>query len=230
MNHWLKRFSCGLDCKETTSQIKEWFNYINEGNCYHEIIFDQYEYVCIHCGVVDPIPYYVIDPDARFIYWPRKYERIQYFDSLFDIILGHDHIELPNSYLDQLFSEMKCPCDWYEVYHQYKEWDLAPWWTSFFVMTWNKDKITFNHTHKNLMLFIDEHWEGSERNKKKINVFYMLFKIVELTQCDNDWVPMKLRSIAITRLDEEWKKICDSFNWTFIPTSKSLKKINWKRF
>ena len=88
--------------------------------------------------------------------------------------------------------------------------------------------IDYEPIHYKLLCYVDNKWDESSRAKKKINVFYTLYKIVELTGKDVRWVPMKLRLIALARLDSEWEQICAKLGWIFIPTSKRLQKFHYR--
>jgi hypothetical protein len=229
MYQWLERFCEGDPCDDIPqSRIRKWFEYIRAGNCYHRFEFHGFEYVCINCGLIQDMPQYVTETFHTMEVWPRNYARKQYFDLLLAKIKGFDRMNVSEEFREEFVADVPNPCDWYTVYQRYKAWDLKDWWIgwNFFNDSYGKG-VRLRNCQYRLMLFVDEYWEDSTRAKKKLNVFYMMYKIVEMTKDNTDWIPMKLRSIAITRLDEEWKQICDKFNWPFVPSRKTLKKIRW---
>ncbi len=228
MYSWLKRFANGETCEDISDIQKEkWIKRICSKECVHMIHYIGGDYVCEMCGQIFDNLKYIPETEGMMSWWPRNYTRITYFKNLFDKILGLEEIYLPLYFLIELENEIPNPGNWYQVYQVYKKFDLKNWW-----IAWNKMKIInrsidMNPSHYQTILYVDDKWNNSTRAKKKLNVFYMLFKIVELSGHNTDWVPFKLRSVAIIRLDLEWKNICEKFNWNFIPTSKSLKNIQW---
>lgn len=230
MNKWFKRLT-NLDCNQITQdQVNQWYNLKQQGKCIHNIQYtDQGDYACSNCHrIMENIPQFVIpDQEGMFEMWPRNYARTQYFDNLFDKIYGFNLPCWPDPYIQELIETIGVEADWYDIYQIFKSFQLKDYWIS-----WNKIINYPIQSHPKIyqkLLYVDEHWEDSERMKKKLNVFYMLYKLCELENFDVQWIPMKLRHIAITRLDLEWKEICLKFNWKFIPTNKKLKKYIWSK-
>lgn len=199
----------------------------NKKKCVHVYEHTGIEYACIYCGVFRPMPVYILDKQNLIDFWPRSYARKQYFDSMFKKLSGLELLTLSDDCMIELTKAVPSPGDWYEVYHTYRKFDLKEWWTGWNHHRPNVQNFGLKPSHHQLLLYIDSQWDHGERVKKKINVYYCLFKIVQLKGDPTDWVPMKLRCIAITRLDKEWQSICKKFNWKFIPTEKSLAKILW---
>lgn len=219
MKAWLTKI---LEKQETTINLSE----IPTKNCWHDWSFQRGELVCTTCGLINlHEQLFVVDRIVIYEFWPRTYLRRQYFDSLFNKITGKEPLEYSDKHRFEFIQEMPDPCDWYQVYQQFKEYSLKDWWTCWNVFSYCEKLIDYKPIHYKLLCYIDNHWENNERAKKKINVFYTLFKIVEMTECNVRWVPMKLRLIAITRLDEEWKEICHKLGWKFKPTNKKLTKF-----
>lgn len=203
-------------------------------SCWHDWRFESGELVCTTCGLINKNEqFFVVEQSVNFEFWPRTYLRQQYFNSLFNKISGREPLDYSDTYRFELIKEMPDPCDWYQVYQKFKEWQLKDWWICWNVFSYCEKLIDVKPLHYKLLCYVDNQWEDSKRCKKKMNVFYMLYKIVEMTGCEVRWVPMKLRLIAITRLDEEWKDICNKLGWKFIPTNKKLTKFpfmsTWKK-
>lgn len=214
--------------------------------CYHNWDSDPYEISCMKCGLIRDFQIYTIDKNCTFEPWPRQYVRTAYYTNLFGKICGIDLFPLSDYHRELLVRDIPNPGDWYQVYQKFKEWDLQDIWTSWNILCDNPKRIDLDKVHWKLLVYVDEYWKPNEeendfdefgetlniikyekRNKKKLNVFYMLYKIVEMTGYDTSWVPLKLRSICIEKLDEEWKAICKKFNWKFIKTNTILQKIYW---
>jgi len=234
MNKWLIRFSEGLETFDDNARKK--FKYLLADNCKysHNIAMDDTygEFVCDRCGEIFlNRPDFILDKTHTIEFWPRQYARTQYFDALFDKINGKDRLQATEQFLDELKEEMPNPGDWYQVYRKYKELNIQEYWIGWNSVcdyhTLNTNRIDMTPVHYNLMLYVDANWQNVSRSKKKFNVFYMLFKIVEMTGHNTDWVPMKLRPIALNRLDTEWKEICNKFNWKYQPSNMTLKQIKW---
>lgn len=205
------------------------FSEFRRKGCWHQWKYENGDMLCPYCGIIQTKQITAVrDPECTFVWWPRKYLRKQYYETLFNKIRGVDMFEFGDRYRDELIASVPEPADWYDIYQTFKAWNLKEWWTCWNVICWQDKKIDYHKKHYDLLLYIDEYWTESTRSKKKINVFYMLFKVVELCGDSVHWVPMKLRTIALTRLDAEWKLICEKFNWKFIPTSKKLNKYKWK--
>lgn len=221
MEHWLKQY---IDDPQKPID----FSTFKKKKCWHNWTYLNGDIVCKMCGLINT-KLCVITPDrnVNFEFWPRTYLRQQYFDALFNKITGRDPLLYSDTGRLELIKDMPEPCDWYEVYQKFKEWSLKDWWICWNVFSYCDKYIDYKPIHYKLLCYVDNKWEDSNRSKKKINVFYTLYKIVELTECSVRWVPMKLRLIALTRLDSEWKQICEKLGWKFIPTSKKLEKFHF---
>lgn len=216
--------------------------------CYHDWDTDPCEITCMKCGAIKNLQIYTIDKSCMIEFWPRQYVRKDYYTNIFNKIVGIERIIISDQHREWLVADIPNPGDWYQVYQKFKVWDLQDWWTSWNILCDNPTRIDLRPEHLNLLMFVDAKWKPNEpdpveelinlnpilvkcnyekRAKKKLNVFYMLYKIVEMTGHDVTWIPLKLRSICIEKLDEEWKEICKKFNWKFIKTKKTLQKINW---
>ncbi len=196
--------------------------------CWHDWVYYMGEFACKHCGIVNVKKQIIVsDKTLNYEFWPRTYLRQQYFESLFNKITGKDPLEYSDTWRFKFVQEMPEPCDWYQVYQKFKEWGLKDWWICWNVFSWCEKLIDYKPIHYKLLCYVDNKWDDSQRAKKKINVFYTLYKIVELTGCQVRWVPMKLRLIALSRLDSEWEQICAKLGWKFIPTRKNLEKFNF---
>jgi len=234
MLKWLIRFGDGLETFDEKAREK-FKPILNDNcNCIHNLVLDETygEYVCDRCSVIfTNKPDFIFDKNHTVEFWPRQYARTQYFDALFDKIHGKERIKGSDQFIDELKDSMPNPGDWYQVYRKYKEWGVQEWWVGWNSIcdyyTLNTQRIDMDPIHYKLMLYVDANWHNDTRSKKKFNVFYMLFKIVEMTGHNTNWVPMKLRPIALERLDQEWKEICKKFNWNFKPSNLTLKQIQW---
>jgi len=195
--------------------------------CLHVFEHTGVEHACIYCGLIPNVTVFVLNTSELIDFWPRSYARKQYFDAMFTKLNGMEKPYLPLDFQLEFIKTIENPGDWYQVYHAYRDYGLKDWWTGWNFLRPNSNAFGLKPIHHSLLLYIDARWDHAERIKKKINVFYCLYKIVQLQEDPVDWVPMKLRTIALTRLDEEWNLICKKFNWKFIPTEKKLTKFNW---
>lgn len=197
--------------------------------CKHSWEYDLREYCCTKCYEICDIPIYQKYKEATWDPWPRQYLRKDYFKTLFDKISGYDLIYLPDLHKESLIASIPNPSDWYQIYQIFKQWDLQDYWTCWNILI--KNKIDMTHQHYNTLLYIDAMWsEFNHENlrvKKKINVFYLLFKIIELSGNNINWIPMRLRPNSIIKLDQEWKLICEKLNLKFMPTQTTLIKFTW---
>lgn len=231
MHRWFKRI-CDREIElneENFKKLKRFLKRKQQGICSHEWDFWEPEPACIHCATIDKHPEWIFEKVPLTISWPRNYARTQYFDHLFQKINGMEKIPWCDSWLDELCNKVPSICNWYDIYHIFKKENLEEWWIQWNVISHNEQKITIQPIHYNYLLYIDEHWTNSTRTKKKLNVFYMLYKVVEMTGYSTDCVPMKLRKPTLEKLDKEWKNICEQEHWKFIPSQKTLKEIEWKK-
>jgi len=231
MHQWFKRI-CNHEIELNEQNVKKlnyFFKRKNEGYCFHEWDFWEPEPTCVHCSVIDKHPEWILEKTPLCISWPRNYARTQYFDSLFHKINGVEKIPWCDSWLDELCEKVPAICNWYDIYHVFKKEHLEEWWIAWNLISCNEDKITMKPIHYKYLLYIDDHWQNSTRTKKKLNVFYMLYKVVEMCGDSTDWVPMKLRKTTLEKLDKEWKSICEQEHWKFISTPKILKEIHWNK-
>lgn len=195
----------------------------------HRMVFESFEYVCTKCGLIDN-PEMVTETCVMIDFWPRTYARSQYFTTLFRRMFGLDGdiCYITEQMREELVANIPNPGDWYQVFQTYKRYDLQEWWTSWNIMSDNprraKDGMIGNIVP--MFRWIDNEWNNNER-KKKINVFFMLYKVVELNKGDVSWVPMKLRPICLKNLDEEWKLVCSTLKLQYIPTKLTLEKFKW---
>lgn len=198
--------------------------------CKHVWYYDGGDHLCQKCYLVGSIPCYEKDLNCNYEFWPRNYDRLTYFQKIFGIISGHPKLYISDQSHEELIREIGELSDWYHVYQIFKKFDLKDWWTSWIIMSDNPRRI-HDHAkpyHFSMVYYVDNHYiEDTKRKKKKMNVLYVLYKIVELYNDNVSWVPFKLRSSSIERLDEEWKIVCKCFGWKFIPTCKTLKKFDW---
>lgn len=202
--------------------------------CRHSWYYDGGDYQCEICNLIGDIPCYEKDPNATYVFWPREYDRLNYFNKIFDIMTGkcpcHVIQNENEKEREDLVQHIGLISDWYEVYQVFKKFDLKEWWTAWNIISDNPRRIEeLKPHHIQVLYYIDNIYSDLThiRKKKKMNVFFMLYKIVERYGDDVSVVPLKLRSTCIERLDEEWKVVCQLLNWEFKPTRKSLQKINW---
>lgn len=238
------------------NNLKSDLSLVSVFDCVHEWDTDPCEVCCMKCGLIQNFQIYTIDKSCMIEFWPRQYVRTDYYHHLFNKIVGIEKILISDQHREWLVADIPNPGDWYQVYQKFKNWDLQDWWTSWNILCDNPSRIDFHPEHLNLLIYVDAYWKPSllnnteeeekeetmsltsavhstcnyeKRSKKKLNVFYTLYKIVEMTGYDVTWIPLKLRSICIEKLDEEWKEICFKFNWKFIKTKQILQKIYWNK-
>lgn len=196
-----------------------------------------YERTCVRCGLVTN-NHFQMRHDQEWkkekpkFELPRVYDRHMYYkkklswwlETKQDIDREHAHM------MQEKLLELPCPCTWKQIFDSFKTGDKKENREYAFILHFLKIKPDFVfEDEENLCkvdLFFSEfsikyHWSI----KKKFNIYYLLYKVIQMRGGKYQYVPNKLTQVTMDEYDMKWKLICDEFEWYFIPSTVVL--WNW---
>ncbi|ETO13433.1 hypothetical protein RFI_23940, partial [Reticulomyxa filosa] len=186
--------------------------------CEHEFEMISGDSVCIKCGGFIESQDLVNDwaPVKEAFYLPRVYSRDMYFDKKVCAWLKEDNLfNTAGTFIS--LETLQCPCTWKEkVFY------------GFYSFNWIEPDYTEEDSQ--IVNKIDQAFEELSKRykwklKKKLNIYYVLSKVIQLRGGDYKLVPNKLTEASLKKLDLYWKNVCDEFGWNFIPSE--LVKLDW---
>ncbi|ETO19858.1 hypothetical protein RFI_17366 [Reticulomyxa filosa] len=199
--------------------------------CEHDFVLMSGDSVCVKCGSFVPNQDLVNEwapQKPEPFYLPRKYDRGMYFDKKVAAWLKVDNIFNTEGTIT-LLEKLKCPCTWKEVFDYFKgSKDGNKYYMGFIhFIGWVPD---FGEDDSAMIDKIDQAFEEIKQKykwkiKKKINIYFLVYKVVQMRGGNASLVPNKLTLSSLKKLDVLWKDICDVFGWMFIPSE--IVTLDW---
>ena len=193
-------------------------------------------YACVKCGWMDLI--YSFDYNDEEVgggkkvrrVWPRKYIRSMYMDKKLESWVKPQVDFLVYGKRD-ILPRIKNPTTWKEIYDEFKSFpdrSLFP-----IILSWmGIGKVDFREEDKEVMETVDKYFEVWNEEfewkmKKKFNIFYVIYKAIQMRGGRCELVPNKMALTTLKAYDKKWKRVCGDMQWKFVESE--VEKIQWEK-
>lgn len=158
--------------------------------------------------------------------YPTVYLRTQYYDLLLPAWRDGVHKKRRKNLDHDIINHIKDnrqPMSWKEIFEMYKKiYRLGT--TNIFLIHCNVLGIWVDWLpcDKQMLKYLDYMFhiykdEFKWTVKYQLNMWYLVYKIIQLRYGIVELVPLKLMPGTIKRLEIKWKQICNYENWLFMP-------------
>ena len=186
----------------------------------HECVFEERpaNIICVDCGMCEnkPILWFMkLTLPSRDLY--AKTKQVSYFEKMYSLMTEpQESVLWSTQFKTQFFAKFekeKIP-NWYQVYRWLRSVDQKE--LLFLIPT--LFGVSIPRISEMLEVFFLCQWKKLSKNN--LIVVYVVFKTMQLYRHPmQHWVPLHLGQRSLTRLDTNWKHLCEEYGWFFIPTS-----------
>ncbi|ETO12467.1 hypothetical protein RFI_24911 [Reticulomyxa filosa] len=184
---------------------------------------------CVRCAFSVMDPEYVFEYAKPAFYLPMVYVRKQYF--MKKIREWTDPMPIQTNIMCIMLERVPCPCSWKNIFDAFKADKRHRKDFTYFLHFLGEE---LDYTDEDAMRcdMVDNSFDELKEKfkwtiKKKFNIYYLLYKIIQMRGGKTYLVPNKLSKSALDKYDVLWAQVCEAFGWQFIVSD--IVKWDWQK-